>query len=123
MLKTVAVAEENVFYSSLDDILYDKARTKLLLCPRDKAGSVLIPASVTNLGYRAFCGCSGLKQFTVEEGNRWYASVDGVLYTKDMKKLARLSTFAPTANFFRRETPRDAAVGRESPQIAVAKAV
>ena len=37
--------------------------------------------------------------------------------------LARLSTFAPTANFFRRETPRDAAVGRESPQIAVAKAV
>ena len=37
--------------------------------------------------------------------------------------LARLSTFASTANFFCRETPHDAAVGRESPQIAVANAV
>ena len=37
--------------------------------------------------------------------------------------LTRLSTFALTANFFRGETPRDAAVGRESPQIASANAV
>ena len=37
--------------------------------------------------------------------------------------LTRLSTFALSANFFRRETPRDAAVGRESTQIAVANAV
>ena len=37
--------------------------------------------------------------------------------------LTRLSTFASAANFFRGETPRDAAVGRESPQIASANAV
>ena len=41
----------------------------------------------------------------------------------ELSFLARLSTFASTANFFRGETPRDAAVGRESPQIAVANAV
>lgn len=37
--------------------------------------------------------------------------------------LARLSTFASTANFFRGETPRDGAVCRESSRIAFRNAV
>ena len=39
------------------------------------------------------------------------------------RKLARLSTFALTANFFRGETPRDGVFGRESSRIAFANAV
>ena len=50
-------------------------------------GSVTIPASVTNIESWAFCGCEALMQINVAEGNQRYASVDGVLYTKDLTEL------------------------------------
>ena len=64
-----------------------------------------------------------------EIGARLVGQANEGLFTRDdfhlgfSFRLARLSTFALSANFFRRETPRDAAVGRESTQIAVANAV
>lgn len=46
-----------------------------------------IPANVSSLGLTPFINCFKLVSFFVEEGNSTYKSIDGVLYSKDMKKL------------------------------------
>ena len=51
--------------------------------------SVTIPASVAYIGSAAFDGCDGLRSFTVAGDNRNYKSVNGLLLTKDGKKLVR----------------------------------
>ena len=43
-----------------------------------------IPDSVTTIGESAFAGCSSLQSINVEDENQHYASVDGVLYSKDL---------------------------------------
>ena len=47
--------------------------------------SIRIPATVTSIGVSAFSGCKWLEEFTVEEGNPVYTSVDGVLFSADKK--------------------------------------
>lgn len=52
---------------------------------------VTIPASVTGIGYDAFALCEQLADITVSDKNTTFASVGGVVYTKDQKTLL----FAP----------------------------
>ena len=47
--------------------------------------TVTIPEGVTSIGDYAFSGCSGLTSFLVASGNPSYASIDGLLCTKDGK--------------------------------------
>jgi len=49
---------------------------------------VTIPASVTSIGSAAFGSNTGLTAITVDPGNPAYTSVDGVLFSKDRKRLA-----------------------------------
>ena len=49
--------------------------------------SVTIPSSVTSIGSSAFLGCSGLKLIYVDSGNTVYCSLNGLLCSKDGKKL------------------------------------
>ncbi|MBO5746209.1 MAG: leucine-rich repeat protein, partial [Clostridia bacterium] len=49
--------------------------------------TISIPMSITTIGDGAFYGIKTMKSFTVAANNPNYASVDGVLYTKDMKTL------------------------------------
>ena len=49
--------------------------------------SVTVPDSVVNIGYAAFRYCNNLTEIQVESGNRAYCSLDGVLYSADMKTL------------------------------------
>jgi len=44
---------------------------------------ILVPASVTELGYGAFAGCYGISDIKVETGNSVYYDNNGVVYTKD----------------------------------------
>lgn len=46
-----------------------------------------ISESVMTIGDMAFLGCEHLMNFIVNEENPYYTSVDGVLYSKDMKTL------------------------------------
>lgn len=46
--------------------------------------SVTIPDSVTNIGDRAFYFCTRLSGIFVDDGNANYASVDGVLFNKEL---------------------------------------
>ena len=54
-------------------------------CPALK--SLRIPASVKTIGTRAFHQCTALKSIEVDENNPSFASVDGVLFTKDKTEL------------------------------------
>ena len=49
--------------------------------------SLNIPANVTFIGEQAFFNCNGLTEITVDAASESYKSVDGVLFTKDGKKL------------------------------------
>ncbi len=49
--------------------------------------SITIPSSVQYIGKGAFSGLVGIKQFVVAEGNANYATIDGVLYNKSQKSL------------------------------------
>ena len=51
--------------------------------------SVTIPASVTTLGTSVFEGCTSLSTINVAPENPNFCSVDGDLYSKDMKTLIR----------------------------------
>ena len=48
---------------------------------------ITIPNDVTNLAKGVFGGCSMLKEINADESHEVYASEDGILYTKDGKKL------------------------------------
>ena len=49
--------------------------------------SITIPDSVTWIGEKAFCWCSALTTIYVAEANKFYSSVDGVLFNKDKTEL------------------------------------
>lgn len=63
-LKEITVSEENLAYSSLDGVLYNKDRTTLCACPGGKS-SIEIPLSVEHIGPSAFCACAGLLSVTI----------------------------------------------------------
>ena len=68
-LAGITVDANNPNYTSVDGILYNKAKTTLLACPYLSAsGSVTIPASVTSIGFNAFIRCSSLTSITIPEG-------------------------------------------------------
>lgn len=51
--------------------------------------SLMIPDSVANIGDTAFYGCNGLVSILVNSANTCYASVNGLLLTKDCKTLVQ----------------------------------
>ena len=52
-----------------------------------KLAPVTIPLSVTNIGEAAFAYCLEMQHIDVEVGNQVFASIDGVVYTKDRAEL------------------------------------
>ncbi len=66
-LETVKVNEDNNCYSSVDGILYNKDKSKLVFCPRGKAGTVNVLRSVKTIGDGAFCGCTRLKEINMPD--------------------------------------------------------
>ncbi len=55
------------------------------MCP--DLTSIAIPESVTNIGYEAFENCTSLKAINVNLRNTIYASLNGVVFTKDFNTL------------------------------------
>ena len=53
-----------------------------------RLNNVYIQKNIKNIGYDTFYAC-GVKNFIVDPDNPYYVSVDGVLYSKDMKTLVR----------------------------------
>jgi hypothetical protein len=104
-LTDIIVENDNENYSSLDGILFNKAKTELIHCPGGKTGMYTIPSSVTSIGYEAFydcrkltsiivpesvtsigawafASCRSLTDIIVENGNENYSSLDGIMFNK-----------------------------------------
>ena len=110
-LVKIDVSGGNKDYCSVDGVLFNKDKTTLIQYPASKFGSsftvpssvvriggyafygcnilttLFIPSSVMYLGSKAVHCCSSLAEIDVAEENEEYASLDGVLFSKDMKTL------------------------------------
>ena len=64
-LKSITVDKNNKNYTSVEGVLFNKNKTKILGYPNAKGSSYVIPSSVTEIGYSAFYGCTGLKSVTI----------------------------------------------------------
>src|SRR6185369_5787939 len=60
-----SVDPANPFYSSLDGVLFDKAKTTLIQYPLARGGGYVVPNSVTNIAASAFGGCTNLSSVTI----------------------------------------------------------
>ena len=49
--------------------------------------SVHLPKSMKNFWGGCFASCNSLTEVTVDPDNPWFCSIDGVVYTKDLKEL------------------------------------
>ena len=63
-LTSITVSENNSAYSSVDGILYNKNKTKIIHVP-EAIKVATIPDSVTSIGSSAFSGCSSLESITI----------------------------------------------------------
>ena len=112
-LTNITIVEDNTVYCSVDGVLFSKDMKTLIVYPAGKTDkeyvipsgvteigssafayctsltSVTIPNSVTSIGNYAFYNCTSLTNITVVEDNTEYCSVDGVLFSKDMKTLIK----------------------------------
>lgn len=119
-LKEVNVHPDNPYYCSVDGVVYNKNKTKLVFYPAGKADAefnipsgvlvvddrafahcenlkrITVPETVAQLTDESIYMCNGLEGVTVDENNRVYRTVDGNLYSKDGKIFLRL--YALNAN-------------------------
>ena len=64
-LTAIMMDPGNLFYSSVDGVLFDYSLTTLIQYPGGISGSYTIPGSVTNIGDYAFADCTGLASVTI----------------------------------------------------------
>ena len=87
----VTLISKNLFQGSgLIDIVIPDQVTEIedeafFACPA--LTSVTIPQGVTKMGVRVFSDCKKMKEIVVSDHNPLYASIDGVLFTKDKSLL------------------------------------
>ncbi len=91
---TIKSIEENAFYGcrnlvsvSLPNGLTHIGTAAFWGC--DKLTGIIIPQSTAYIGTDVFYGCSALTSITVEQNNRYYKSVDGVLFDNNEKVLIK----------------------------------
>lgn len=112
-LERIEISEDNIKYSSVDGVLFNKDKTEIIFCPRGKNGDYIIQDGVKDIDSYAFCdcsklesivipesiasdidgsyfsGCTNLLSINVDEKNENYTSVDGVLFSKDKTVLLK----------------------------------
>lgn len=86
----INIDEDNPVYSSYNGALFTKEYKEMLICPYGKSGAYTIPADTETISSEAFLKCSKLTDILVDKNNSVYSSADGVLFTKDMKKILRV---------------------------------
>ena len=67
-LQEISVEEGNANFSAAGGVLYDKAGTKLLLCPGGKEGTFTLPRRTTEIGESAFKDCKKITELVLPSG-------------------------------------------------------
>ena len=57
---SIDVDPENAVFASADGVVYNKEKTRLLICPQGRTGSFSIPSGVTEIADNSFYGCEKL---------------------------------------------------------------
>jgi hypothetical protein len=86
-LKEINAMSDNKYYFSIDGVLYNKAQDTILFYPEGKQGEFTVQKNVTNIDYFAFHEHRGLTAINVMNDNKYYSSIDGVLYNKSQDEL------------------------------------
>ena len=84
-LKEITIDRKNKNYSAAGGVVYDKKKRLVAIAPG--ITEVKIQSRVISILPNALSNLTNLERFTVQEGNTKYKSEDGVLYSKDGKKL------------------------------------
>ena len=81
-LTAIDVDVDNQVYSSVDGVLFNKDKTDILICPRNKTGEYSIPATVTSVANGVFQNCSlssiSFLGDTVSIGNNSFEDCDNL---------------------------------------------
>ena len=64
-LTAITVEALNSSYSSVEGVLFDQSQTTLIRCPEGKAGSYIVPNSVTSIAEYTFASCNRLTSITI----------------------------------------------------------
>ena len=64
---TVNAVPENAYYSSVDGVLYDKSKSRLIYAGNQVPDIFAIPSSVTRVGEFSFSGCTALTSVTIPD--------------------------------------------------------
>ena len=64
-LSSINVDSENKIFASVDGVLYNNEKTKLIVCPPKKTGTVTILNTVTSIEAMAFTGCEDLQSVEI----------------------------------------------------------
>lgn len=108
-LEEICVNGYSMYYTSKDGVLYRSKREYLVRCPPAKKEvtipdtvigfsndafracrqikNISIPASVGTLDTKSFSSCQNLEYITVDENNKSYCAVAGLLYNKEKTSL------------------------------------
>lgn len=99
--KEIKIPDFNQYYTVKDNVLYDKALSKIVIFP-GMLETYNVPATVSDIsvilndfcmddedeGFRKYDNMAyNLKCVTTDAGNNYFKAVDGVLYNKDMTEL------------------------------------
>jgi hypothetical protein len=79
-LTVISLSASNLYYSTTNELLFNKTQTSLIEYPGGLGGSYTLPAAVTNVG-EAFIG-NTLANISVNPTNVYYSSTNGVLLDK-----------------------------------------
>jgi hypothetical protein len=66
-LISIMVNTNNLFFSSMDGVLFNKNQTTLIQCPGKRTGSYTIPGGVTSIGDRSFYYCTRLTDVIIPD--------------------------------------------------------
>lgn len=87
-LTIIKVEDGNSVYQSINGLLCTvETSPALLVCPKGKAGEVIVPSSITSIDPSAFIYCQNLTKITVAKDNKKYFSENGILYNLDKTEL------------------------------------
>ena len=98
-LEFITVDGDNLYYASIDGVLFNKAIDELIKCPVGKTGAYTVPPSVTSIADLSFQTCRGLTNIVLSDslesiGYRSFENCDGLISIILPAGLANIDQFA-----------------------------